>query len=188
MNQVSRANSRQKWKYRWKKVGLVYTRRLGNVIWYLQRAKVKNAITLTTTACILLFRAIDELQREGLHYSRATVFTWNGQWANNLCKQRADVFIASRRRFDRAWSMVGIFHTNWQNEVNVTELTLRSFQVSQKNLGSCACANSVYQTLSLIFQVPGNEARMMATKCFFPHYWNTLCVSIMREEKIRAHI
>ena len=31
---------------------------------------------------------------------------------NNFCKQRADVFIAFCRRFDRAWSMAGIFHTN----------------------------------------------------------------------------
>ena len=41
--------------------------------------KVKNAIALTATACIISFRAMDELQRERLHHSRATVFTWNGQ-------------------------------------------------------------------------------------------------------------
>ena len=41
--------------------------------------EVKNAIALTATACIISFRAIDELQRERLHQSRTTVFTWNGQ-------------------------------------------------------------------------------------------------------------
>ena len=32
VDQVSRANSRQKWKYRWKKVGLAYTRPSGKLI------------------------------------------------------------------------------------------------------------------------------------------------------------
>ena len=94
--------------------------------------------------------------------------------AKNFCKQRADVFIASHRRFDRAWSMVGIFHTNWQNEVNVMELTLRSFQVSQKNLGSCACANSVYRTLSLIFQVPRDDGYQLFLPSLLRH---TMCLN-----------
>ena len=38
-----------------------------------------KVIALTATAYIISFRAIDELQRERLHHSRATVFTWNGQ-------------------------------------------------------------------------------------------------------------
>ena len=41
---------------------------------------------------------------------------------------------------------------------------------SQKNLGSCACANSVYQALALIFRAPGNEAitvnREQICNCF----------------------
>ena len=41
--------------------------------------KVKNVFALTATACITSFRAINELQRERLHHSCATMFTWNGQ-------------------------------------------------------------------------------------------------------------
>ena len=32
VDQVSQANSRQRWKYKWKKVGLIYTRPLGKLI------------------------------------------------------------------------------------------------------------------------------------------------------------
>ena len=47
--------------------------------------KVKNTISLTAKACIILFRAINELQRERLHHSCATAFTWMDKWANNFC-------------------------------------------------------------------------------------------------------
>ena len=41
--------------------------------------KVKNNIALTVTVCTASFEAIGKLQRERLHQSRATAFSWNGQ-------------------------------------------------------------------------------------------------------------
>ena len=49
--------------------------------------KVKNAIALTETACIILFRAIDELQFKGKDYIIHVPQCLPGmeKWANNFC-------------------------------------------------------------------------------------------------------
>ena len=46
--------------------------------------KVKYAM-----ACIISFRAIDKFQRERLHQSRATVFTWNGQMGEEFLQAKS---------------------------------------------------------------------------------------------------
>ena len=90
-------------------------------------------------ACIISFRAINELQRERLHHSRATVFTWNGQTGKYFLQVKSWVFSSlPRHHFDGAWSMAGIFHTreiDLQTDISVVELILRKFPSSPEKPG-----------------------------------------------------
>ena len=66
--------------------------------------------------------------------------------------------------------MAGIFHSgeiDLQTKVSIRSRFYVSFQVSQKNLGSRACTNSVYQVLPSIFRAPGNEANPVVESCCF---------------------
>ena len=109
----------------------------------------KNNIALTVTVCVGLFEAIDKLQRERLHQSRA----------NNSCKWRAEHLCHSL-------VIVHTEHGQWQTsfmwekssclaEVIIMEQILQKFPKYQKSWGNWACANSVYQAL---FSLPTHES------------------------------
>ena len=87
--------------------------------------KVKNVIALTTMACIISFRAIDELQREDSIIHMPQCLPGMEKRANNFCKRRAECF-------HRFLVIASMEHGQWQasftpekstdkNEVSVTE-------------------------------------------------------------------
>ena len=103
------------------------------------------------TAFIASFKGINELQRERLHESRATTFSWNGESCGQFLEAKSWVIWSlSHLRLCRAWLVEGIFYTGQAGMLCRSYCDGTDFMEISKFLDilrNWACTNSVYQAL-----------------------------------------